>query len=163
MIIERVSISGFGVEEHSPEEVRALVYALEDRLKQFPQTELPLTHKFADGLYYREILIPKGCALAGRLHRQADMNIVYYGDVEVLTEFGHKRVIGPCSFPGKAGIKQFGIAHEDTLWATVHHTHLTDLDEIETALFEDEESMFDFKTGQVRQEVLACQQPQQQP
>jgi hypothetical protein len=154
-----VQTSGFGVAEPSPEKIREMVYALEASLKGLPQTELPLTHKFADGLYYREILIPKGCWLTGRVHKQADMNIVYYGDIEVLVEDGtFKRVVGPCSFSGRAGLKQFGIASEDTLWATVHHTHLTDLDEIEKELFEDEESTFDFKTG----EVLPCRQLQPQ-
>ena len=157
MITHQVETSGFGAVDHSPEEIRELVYAIENQIKQFPQIEISVTHKFSDGLYYREILIPKGCRLAGRLHKQSDMNVVYYGDIDILTEFGFKRVTGQCSFPGKAGIKQVGIAYEDTLWATIHHTHLTDLKEIEAALFEDEDSEFDFITGQVTQEVLPCQ------
>ena len=149
MILEEAISIGCGVGNYSPEEVRAAICAVEDHMRTLPLIEVQTTHKFADGLYYREILIPKGCAITGSIHKQADMNIVYYGDMDVLTEFGMKRVIGACSFPGKAGMKQFGIANEDTLWATVHHTHLTDLDEIEKELFEDCHSMFDFKTGEV--------------
>jgi hypothetical protein len=44
------------------------------------------------------------------------------------------------------------------VWITVHHTHLTDLEEIEKELFETEETMFDFVTGCVKQEALPCQQ-----
>lgn len=148
MITHLVSQSGIGAVERTPEEAREVVYGLEEHLKQFPQREIDVTHKFSDGLYYREILIPEGSAMTGRVHKQNDMNIVFYGTVDILTETGDmKRVVGPCSFTGKAGVKQFGIAVEDTLWATVHHTHLTDLDAIEKELFEDEDPMVDFKTG----------------
>jgi len=146
-----VSTCGYGVAE-----ARDIVYALEDRLKQCPQVEVQTTHRFADGLYYREILIPKGSGITGRIHKQADMNVVYYGEMDVLQEDGTmKRVVGPCSFTGKPGLKQVGYAHEDTLWATIHHTHLTDLDQIQAELFEEEDSMFDFKTGEVTPEALA--------
>lgn len=155
MIIHRIETACFGVKDRTPEETRGFIYDLENLIKQAPQIEIPVVHKFADGLYYREILIPKGTVMTGRIHKQNDLNIVYYGDMEVLTENGLRWVIGAESFPGKAGIKQFGIAHEDTLWATVHHTHLTDLDELEKELFEDEESLFDFKTGEVSQAALA--------
>jgi len=146
-----VSTHGFGVAEASE-----TVYELESLLKGLPQIEIQVSHKFADGLYYREILIPKGSAMTGRVHKFSDMNVVFYGDMDILMEDGTmKRVVGPASFPGKAGVKQFGVANEDTLWATVHRTDLTDLEEIESALFEDEDSMFNFKTGEVTPEALA--------
>jgi hypothetical protein len=102
-------------------------------------------------------LIPKDAVLTGRVHKQNDLNIVIYGEMDVLTESGMKRIIGPAVFPGKAGVKQFGIAYADTLWVTVHHTHLTDLEEIDKELFEDGPGIYDFVTGKLKQETLPCQ------
>ena len=161
MIIHRVDESGFGVKEHSPEDVRALVYALEGELKRLPQVEISIEHEFAFGLYTRKIFIPAGHALTGRLHKQDDFQIVFSGDISILTENGMKRFIGPATFTSKAGVKPFAYAHSDTHYATVHHTHLTDLEEIEKELFEDEASMFDFVSGKVLQEALPCRQPSQ--
>jgi len=155
MITNLVKISGFdGTVDFSDqaEALTGIAYELERRVKALPQVPLKVVHKFADGLYYREIFIPAGAALTGRIHRQADLNIIYFGAVEVLSENGVRLVEGPCSFPGRSGVKQFGLAQKDTLWATVHATHLTDLAEIERALFEDEPHAFDFVTG----EVLPC-------
>jgi hypothetical protein len=158
MITSLVSSSGYGVDEFTQEELREIVYSGEEWLRDRPQVELPVEHYFADGLYMRKILIPKGVALTGRIHKQNDLQILFYGDIEILTEHGLKRFTGNASFTSKAGVKPFALAHEDTLWATVHHTHLTDLDEIERELFsQDESPEFDFATGKVIQEVLVCQ------
>ena len=135
MITHVVSVSGVGAVETTKEELRELVYALEDRIKQAKQLEISVEHNFADGLYSRRILIPAGCALTGKVHKQNDLNIMLFGVMDVLTENGLKRMYGFNEFRGSAGIKQFGVAYEDTLWITVHHTHLTDLDEIETVSY----------------------------
>ena len=157
MIIHQVSTSGYGAVEHSPEDLRWLVTTLEQAILAGEQVEMPVVHKFAHGLYVREILVKKGWELTGRLHKQDDFQIVYYGDISILTEQGLKRFVGPCSFTSKAGIKPYAYAHEDTLYSTVHHTHLTDLAAIERELFEDEPHAIDFVTGKVLQEVVSCQ------
>ena len=127
------------------------ILSLESSLREFPQLELPLTHVFAFGLYAREITIPKGTIMTGRIHKNVDLNIVYYGDMDVMTEHGMKRVQGPCMFKGRANTKQIGYAYEQTRWVTVHATELTDLREIEEALFADEGKplLHDFTTGRV--------------
>lgn len=120
-------------------------------LLQVPQMEITPRHVFADGLYGREILIPAGTILTGKVHRHADMNFVLYGEIDVLTERGDfKRVTGPCWFPGKAGVKQIGHALTDTLWITVHATRNRDLETLEDEiLIADPRSPHDFATGKV--------------
>lgn len=160
MITHRMDTTGYGVVETSPEEIRDTIFAMESGLieavKNQPPIEVEVIHEFADGLYLRKILIPKGCAFTGRVHKQNDLQIMFYGDLSILTEHGTMHLTGPNTFTSKAGVKPFAIAHEDTLFATVHHTHLTDLREIEAALFEDETPAVDFITGHARQEVLPC-------
>ena len=139
------------------EAAREFIYDMEQCIKSAPQIEIQVEHYFADGLYMRKIFIPAGLAFTGRVHKQDDLQIIFYGDLAILTEDGFKRFTGPDQFTSKAGLKPFAVAYQDTLWATVHHTHLTDLDEIDRTLFEEDEHMFDFKTGKLKEEVLPWQ------
>jgi hypothetical protein len=152
MITHRVSQAGYGVQEHSPEEVRAAILAAEGVMRQLPQVEIEPTHVFAQGLYSRSILIPKGVRITGKVHRQDDLQIMVYGDITILTPDGFKRLVGHHVFRGKAGVKQIGHAHEDTLWITVHAAVETDLDRLEEVLYEDEGNVLDFKTGRAADE-----------
>jgi len=159
MITHHVSTTGYGEVEATPDKVRKIVYGLEQILMNGEMVEVPVEHEFAEGMYFRKILIKKGISLTGRIHKQNDLQIVFYGDISILTENGLKRFTGPNSMTAKAGIKPFALAHEDTLFGTVHHTHLTDLAEIERELFEDEpNAKYEFDTGKLKQEVLACRQ-----
>ncbi len=110
---------------------RELVLKLEDALRQLPQGEAPVTHHFCDGIYAREMLIPKGTMLTGKIHRRAHISIISKGDISVLTEHGIKRLKAPCTLISSPGIKRAGYAHEDTIWTTFHPTHETDLEKIE--------------------------------
>ena len=152
MNTHRVSQAGYGVKDHSPEEVRSAILTAEALMRQLPQVEIEPTHVFAQDLYSRSILIPKGTTLTGKVHKHDDLQIMVYGDISILTEHGFKRLVGHQVFRGKAGVKQIGVAHEDTLWITVHAAESTDLDELEQLLFEDEASPLDFKTGKASAE-----------
>ena len=152
MITHRVSSAGYGVQEHTPEEIQEAILAAEGLMRQLPQVEIEPTHVFAQGLYSRSILIPKGVRLTGKVHKQDDLQIMVYGDITILTEHGMQRLEGHHVFRGKAGVKQIGHAHEDTLWITVHAAVETDLDRLEELLFEDEASPLDFKTGRSSEE-----------
>lgn len=93
---------------------------LEDLIAAGEQVEIPPTHYFSDGLYAREITIPKGTVLTGKMHRGEHLNIVSKGDITVWTEDGMKRVCAPFTFISKPGTKRVGYAHEETVWTTVH-------------------------------------------
>jgi len=56
------------------------------------------------------------------------------GDLSVLTEEGIQRVQAPFTIVSPAGTKRIAYAHEDTVWTTIHGTHETDLDKIESDL-----------------------------
>lgn len=130
--------------------LRQKIDSAEAVMLEMPQVEIPLRHDFADGLYGREILIPAGTMLTGKVHRHADLNFVLYGEMDVLTESGMKRVVGPCWFAGKAGAKQVGYAYTDTLWITVHATANRNLETLEDEiLIPDPRSPHDFATGKV--------------
>lgn len=80
----------------------------------------PLTHRFADNVYAREILLPAGSIVIGKIHRYGHLNIITKGHVSVLTEDGVQELRGPLTFISKPGTKRVVYAHEDTVWTTLH-------------------------------------------
>jgi len=101
-------------------EMRARVLRLEDELRKYPQLPEEVKHHFSPGIYARELFIPKGAILTGKIHRAAHLNFLVKGDISVLTEHGVKRLIAPCAITSGAGIKRAGYAHEDSIWIAVH-------------------------------------------
>lgn len=111
--------------------MREKVLRLEAFLHGFPQLPEQLTHHFADGIYARELHIPKDAVIVGKIHRHAHLNFLMKGDISVLTEHGVRRIKAPAVICSAPGIKRAGYAHEDSVWITVHATDEKDLDKIE--------------------------------
>ena len=107
------------------------IFNLENALLSMEQVSLDLTHHFSRGIYARQMFIPKGTILTGKLHKHNHLNVMLYGDIEIATEDGSKRMTEPCMFESKAGTKRAGFAHEDTVWITIHATEETDIEKIE--------------------------------
>lgn len=113
------------------------IIELESKIKNIPgsfvgdSNNCPLKHNFADGVYVREIFIPKGTLIVGKLHKHSHPNFLLKGEVSVMTEEGPKRLKAPLSMISPAGTKRVVYAHEDTVWVTIHVTNNTDLEKIE--------------------------------
>jgi hypothetical protein len=122
----------FGPAE-SEEIIRAKIDRLERYLLTLPQIEPPLKHTFTSGIYSREIFIPKGTVMTGKIHRHDHLNFVSMGDVTVLTKQGLSRIKGPCTMVSIEGTKRALYAHEDTIWTTIHANpnEERDLDKLE--------------------------------
>jgi hypothetical protein len=82
----------------------------------------PVDDKYGCGTYAREMLIPKGTLIIGKIHRHQHLNFISKGKVIVYTEFGEKHLTAPCTFVSEIGLKRAVYAEEDTLWTTVHLT-----------------------------------------
>lgn len=92
----------------------------------------PLKHSFAPGVYVREIFIPKGTVVVGKIHKHAHPNFLMKGKVIVITESGGKETLeAPLSMISEAGTKRVVLALEDTVWITIHATQEVELDKIE--------------------------------
>jgi hypothetical protein len=116
--------------------MREQIVMLENFMREQPQVDISPVHHFADGIYAREITIPAGTLLTGKVHKTEHLNIVSKGDITVWTEHGMKRVQAPFTMVSKPGTKRVGYAHEDTVWTTIHATKETDLDKLEAELIE---------------------------
>lgn len=96
------------------------IEALEQHMLEHEQVEIPAIEDFSNGLYTREIIIPKDTLLTGRIWKHDYVDIMLSGDITVGTADGVKRLTGPNICDGSAGRKRAGYAHEDTHWITVH-------------------------------------------
>jgi hypothetical protein len=115
--------------------MRQKILALEGELRNLGTVvDLEVTHHFANGIYAREIFVPKGTALTGKIHKTDHINIISQGEISVMTEDGIKRLKAPCTLISRAGLKRAGYAHEDTVWTTIHATPETNLDKLEADL-----------------------------
>tara|TARA_R110000744_G_scaffold314268_1_gene421324 strand:- start:1225 stop:1779 length:555 start_codon:yes stop_codon:yes gene_type:complete len=118
------------------DERREKINNLEKAMLQEEQVYIPVEHRFSGGIYAREITIPKGTLLTGRIHKFDHFDIMLSGDVTVSTDNGEvKRLTGLNIMEGKAGKKRAGFAHEDTHWITFH-----------SAEERDPEQMYEFLT-----------------
>lgn len=80
----------------------------------------PVTHSFSDGMYVREIFIPAGMWIVGRIHREDHPNFLLKGKVVVETEEGKVELTAPMSMISKAGTQRALYTLTDTVWVTVH-------------------------------------------
>lgn len=102
-------------------ERRGKINALEQAMLKEEQVTIDVDHRFNGGIYAREITIPKGTLLTGRIHKFDHFDIMLSGDISVSTDTGEvKRLTGLNIMEGKAGKKRAGYAHEDTHWITFH-------------------------------------------
>jgi quercetin dioxygenase-like cupin family protein len=127
--------------------MRDQIQRLEDEMRTMPQIEIPVRHWFADGVYAREITIPAGSVVTGKIHKHEHINIISQGHITVLTENGMKEIRAPFTMISPPGTKRVGWAHEDTTWTTIHGTHETDLSRLEAQLIaKDHDEYLAFRT-----------------
>lgn len=128
--------------------MRDKVLAIEQAMLGMPEQQIVIepVHYIAHGLYAREITIPKGTCLTGKIHLFEHINIISKGDISVMTDEGIKRIVAPATIISKPGIKRVGYAHEDTVWTTIHACDLKDVEEAEKLLVVDTFEEFERRT-----------------
>jgi hypothetical protein len=131
-------------------DMRGQIVALEQRMFEMKERQITIEarHYFAHGLYAREITIPKGCVLTGKIHLFEHINIISKGEISVMTDEGIKRIQAPATIISKPGIKRVGWAHEETVWTTVHACEAKDADEAEKLLVVDTFEEFEQLIGE---------------
>ena len=117
---------------------RAQIVKLEDALRELEPVHIEPVHHYANGLYAREITIPAGTVLTGKVHKTEHLNIISAGRITVWTEQGMRTISAPFTMVSQPGTKRVGYAHEDTVWTTIHATTERDLEKLEAELIEPE-------------------------
>jgi quercetin dioxygenase-like cupin family protein len=114
--------------------LRKKIDQLQDTLAVLPQLDLPVTNTFAGGVYARELFIPKGTFIIGKVHLTDHFNICLKGDLTFLSVDGPKRIVGPTMFVAPAGTKKVAYANEDSIWTNMMPALSEDPEKIVDAL-----------------------------
>lgn len=93
-----------------------------------------LRHMHAPGVYARELFIPAGMVIVGKIHKHAHHNNISLGKIAVATEFGSYVLTAPYGFVSEPGTKRAVYALEDTMWTTYHAVESGCLEDIEGAV-----------------------------
>lgn len=111
---------------------------LEAAMQGHPAAECPVTHRFAPGLYLREIFIPAGTLLTSATHKTEHPFVLAMGRIAVISE-NEGRTIYHAPHVGitTPGTRRALYAETDVVWVTIHKTDKTDLEEICAELIED--------------------------
>lgn len=111
--------------------IRNQIKAVEEITKSLTQHEFDIVDHFSHGVYAREMKMPKGSIVVGKIHRFKNLNIISQGAVSFFSIDGLMKVKAPFTFVGSPGAKRVIYAHEDTVWTVIHGTEETDIDKIE--------------------------------
>jgi hypothetical protein len=106
---------------------RSQILAFEAVLRQHPEAvvgdsaQFPLTHHFAPGMYLREIAIPAGSLVVGKIHKEEHLVVLLQGALRLYTEAGGMQdVFAPAVLRSPPGAKRAALALEETRWVTCH-------------------------------------------
>lgn len=122
---------------------RDRVFALEQAIRRdLAPVDMPVEHHFSHGVYARELLIPAGTVLTGKIHKFDSLNVLLEGELLVLTDQGVKHVRAGHMEVSPPGTKRAAYALTDTRWLTVHGTHETDVGRIEAEFIAQDEQEF---------------------
>lgn len=106
--------------------------ALEDGIRTLPPVELEVVHHYSKGVYARELHIPAGTVLTGKVHKFENLNILSTGEMSVHMEDGSVlRVQAPYTVVSPPGTRRAAFAHSDCVWTTIHGTDERDVETIE--------------------------------
>jgi quercetin dioxygenase-like cupin family protein len=95
-------------------------------------------HHFSDGVYLRELVVPAGTVLVGKLHKTRHMLLITRGRIQCKTDAGMVDLVAGDIIETQPGTKRVLLAYEDSVMVTVHVTDKTDLAEIEKDVIEPE-------------------------
>tara|TARA_R110000868_G_scaffold48984_1_gene158360 strand:- start:83 stop:538 length:456 start_codon:yes stop_codon:yes gene_type:complete len=133
---------------------RDQIQNLQNVFLTYDQVDCPVTHHFAPGVYAREIRVPAGTIVIGKIHIHAHLNIISKGSGFVATETGREYFNAPYTFTSQVGTKRAVHAITDVIWTTIHLTEKTDLAEIEAEIIAPDYETLDARLSYVKPQEL---------
>ena len=96
----------------------------------------PLKHNLQDGLYTREILMPKGSLVVSFIHKQNHPSFFMSGEMSVLLDTGEvKKIKAPMKVMTEIGTQRVAYMHEDCVWICVYKTNKKTVEEAEKDVY----------------------------
>lgn len=121
------------------------IFAMQDIIRDnAPAVPMPVQNHFGPHVYLREIFMPAGTLVVGKMHKTEHFNIITQGRVRLIQEDDSiTEVSAGDVFISKPGVKKVLYIVEDTRWVTVHPTETKDTQALEDELIIPEEHIRD--------------------
>jgi len=98
--------------------------------------KMPLKHHIKDGLYTREILMPKGMLVVSYIHKQNHPSFFMSGEMSVVDDTGDvHRIKAPLVIQTEIGTQRVAYMHEDCVWTCVYKTDKKTVEEAEKEVY----------------------------
>lgn len=120
---------------------------------------MPLKHDFSNGLYTREIFMPKGTVVVSFIHKQNHPSFFLSGEMSVLNDKGEiNRIKAPMKVMTEIGTQRVAYMHEDCVWVCVYRTDKETIEEAEKDIYtEDYKELPEYV---ILNKKLLCQEQQ---
>ena len=113
------------------------ILALEKILYAGIQVEMSVKHHHIEGVYCRELFIPAGTILTGKIHNKESISILAQGTIAITNGTDSRVINAPHVMVDKPGIKRLGHSITDCVFINVLRTDETEIDAIEKELVSD--------------------------
>jgi hypothetical protein len=88
---------------------------------KLPQVEVPVRHYFSEGVYGREMYVPKGTIITGAIHKFSTIDVLLEGSILVVSDDGVLRQLdAPMVIESHPGFSKAGRTLTDVRWITFH-------------------------------------------
>lgn len=116
------------------ESIKALIEVLDE----YPQLEIPVTHRFSPGIYCREVTMPAGATVVGHKHKTRHQNIALTGRALVQIDGITTEIVAPFIFESDIGAQKTFHVLEELRWITIHANpqNITCIQSIEDEIFD---------------------------
>lgn len=101
---------------------------------ELPPVECPVFHHFSPGVYAREMHIPAGAVVVGKIHKFENMLMLVSGIAELRDGENAITVRAPRLWVSPPGVQRAVFAITDCIFMSVHGTEKRDVNEIEAEL-----------------------------
>lgn len=98
------------------------------------EIDLGTIHHFSDGLYAKQMMLPKGFEAISHVHNYSHLSILAKGKVAVITDEETKGYEAPVCIEIKAGVHHKIVAFEDAVWFCIHATDETNETKVDEVL-----------------------------
>lgn len=99
------------------ETFKSNVGGLANHLRAMDNDTTSIVEYFASDSYVREMVIPAGTCVIGRVHKTDCINILLEGEIVIVDNDGNRKEMkAPQVFIAKAGHQKAGFAIKDTRW-----------------------------------------------
>lgn len=100
------------------------------------QDMFPVTHHIENGMYTRELFMPRGALVVSFIHKQNHPSFFLEGEMSLLLDDGSvKRIKAPAVVHTEVGTQRVAYIHEDVKWACVYRTDAETVEEAEEEVY----------------------------